>query len=691
MKRIVSRNGFWLFDTFVVDQRIIYSTTCTSLFNFSLLIFLIYFCFMLSRFGIHFLDPIPGTTQDHLQIFYLEKNVKIKSHQMIEQVVFWKWISPILLGLVTQTSVYHWSIEGDSQPVKMFDRTVNLVNNQIINYKCDLSEKWMVLIGSAPGVPERPHLVKGSMQLFSVDQQHSQALEAHAASFAQFKVPGNENSSILTSFATKTFNAAGQVTSKLHVIELGAQPGNLSFSSKQSDLLFPPDFEDDFPVAMQISHKYSLIYVVTKLGLLFVYDLETATAVSRITISPDPIFLTSEDSVLGGFYAINTRGQVLLATVNEATIVEFVSDQLNNLELAVNLAKRANLPVAENLIVQRFEELFAQTKYTEAAELAAESPQGILRTPDSLAKLQSDPVQVGKTAPLLQYFSILSTIVKLNAFESLESSRLALNQNKKNLLETWLAEDKLECSEELGDLVKTVDDDLALKTYIRARATSKVVAAFADLKEFHFDKILKKLFPQVGYNPDYLFLLQTILGTHPQSLPLRNSADHFIDIEDNGIAEGGSSRKIWIFLIGNFAMELLSTTFDQLASVHKPKYALAAMLMALAGLLGCTTELAFKGGKEKARWRWDKQLPWFYCSTATPTSHRRFGSFAEIFGLVCATLQSISALVAYAFYSRHSDNPIKVSYLPIIFAIGLLFSQYLKDRSRKVNVAVHED
>lgn len=87
-----------------------------------------------------------------------------------------------------------------------------------------------------------------------------------------------------------------------------------------------------FPITllliMQISHKYSLIYVITKLGLLFVYDLETATAVYRNRISPDPIFLTSEASSVGGFYAINRRGQVLLATVNEATIVPFVSGQV---------------------------------------------------------------------------------------------------------------------------------------------------------------------------------------------------------------------------------------------------------------------------------------------------------------------------------------------------------------------------
>jgi len=39
-------------------------------------------------------------------------------------------------------------------------------------------------------------------------------------------------------------------------------------------------------------------------------------------------------------------------------------------------------------VVKRFQELFAQTKYKEAAELAAQSPQGVLRTPDTVAKFQ---------------------------------------------------------------------------------------------------------------------------------------------------------------------------------------------------------------------------------------------------------------------------------------------------------------
>ena len=37
----------------------------------------------------------------------------MKSHTMTEDVVFWKWISLNSLVLVTETSVFHWSMEGN--------------------------------------------------------------------------------------------------------------------------------------------------------------------------------------------------------------------------------------------------------------------------------------------------------------------------------------------------------------------------------------------------------------------------------------------------------------------------------------------------------------------------------------------------------------------------------------------------
>ena len=52
-------------------------------------------------------------------------------------------------------------------------------------------------------------------------------------------------------------------------------------------------------------------------------------------------------------------------------------------------------------------------------------------------------------------------------------------QGRKQLLEKWLKEDKLECSEELGDLVKQADPTLALSVYLRANVPNKVIQCFA--------------------------------------------------------------------------------------------------------------------------------------------------------------------------------------------------------------------
>jgi len=63
---------------------------------------------------------------------------------------------------------------------------------------------------------------------------------------------------------------------------------------------------------------------------------------------------------------------------------------------------------------------------------------------------------------------------KLNKLESLELCRPVLQQGRKQLMEKWLKDEKLECSEELGDLVKPVDSTLALSIYLRANVPNKV-------------------------------------------------------------------------------------------------------------------------------------------------------------------------------------------------------------------------
>ena len=105
---------------------------------------------------------------------------------MSEECVFWKWIDVKTIGIVTELAVYHWTMEGDSQPVKMFDSHATLQGCQIINYRTDHSMQWLLLIG----ISAQDNRVAGRMQLYSQERKVSQPIEGHAACFTQFKMDG---------------------------------------------------------------------------------------------------------------------------------------------------------------------------------------------------------------------------------------------------------------------------------------------------------------------------------------------------------------------------------------------------------------------------------------------------------------------------------------------------------------------
>ena len=108
-----------------------------------------------------------------IQVFDLSTKSKLKSSVMNEDVVFWKWFSESSLGLVTDTSVYHWNVYDPTQnsPVKMFERNSNLAGCQIINYRVNDDEKWMVIVG----ISQKEGRVAGTMQLYSKDRGISPA------------------------------------------------------------------------------------------------------------------------------------------------------------------------------------------------------------------------------------------------------------------------------------------------------------------------------------------------------------------------------------------------------------------------------------------------------------------------------------------------------------------------------------
>jgi clathrin heavy chain len=120
-------------------------------------------------------------------------------------VVFWKWVSDTTIGMVTESSVFHWTIADQiSPPQKIFDRHPILVDAQIINYRATPDEKWLVLVGISGNTDPFGFEIKGSMQLYSRERGISQSIDGHAAVFAQIKQDGHQKPTKLFIFAVRT-------------------------------------------------------------------------------------------------------------------------------------------------------------------------------------------------------------------------------------------------------------------------------------------------------------------------------------------------------------------------------------------------------------------------------------------------------------------------------------------------------
>ncbi|XP_014670791.1 PREDICTED: clathrin heavy chain 1-like, partial [Priapulus caudatus] len=203
--------------------------------------------------------------------------------------------------------------------------------------------------------------------------------------------------------------------------------------------------------------------------------------------------------------------------------------------------------------------------------VAASAPKGILRTPQTIQKFQQVPAQPGQTSPQLQYFGILLDQGQLNKYESLELCRPVLQQGRKQLLEKWLKEDKLESSEELGDLVKAVDPTLALSVYLRANVPNKVIQCFAETGQFNKIILYAK---KVGFTPDYIFLLRSVMRVSPdQGLQFAQ----MLVADDEPLAD--IQQVVDVFMESNLIQQCTSFLLDALKNNRPAEGALQTRLL----------------------------------------------------------------------------------------------------------------
>ena len=393
-----------------------------------------------------------------------------------------------------------------------------------MNYRVNEDDRWMVVVG----ISQQQGRVVGAMQLHSRERGMSQAIEAHAAAFGTVRLDKAPLDTRVFTFAVRT--AAG---AKLHVVEIDHQPSNPMFSNKAVDVYFPPEATNDFPVAMQVSQRYSIIYLVTKYGFIHLYDLETAACIFMNRISSETIFTSLVDSNSSGIICINRKGQVLSVSVDDNNIIRYLLQDPGNELLASKLASKIGLPDTYIRHKQHFDQCCAQEDYDEAIDVAANSPRGFLRTRQTLERFKKAAPILRELHPLRKYINTLLEKGSLDQFESIELMRLVSLKGRDHLIFEWLRTDVLQCSEELGDMVRPYHVKLALVIYLKASIPRKALATYAETAQFYETSPYIR---QSGHQPNFAQLLQRLVGVNPGEVAgfatlVNEENESFVDIK----------------------------------------------------------------------------------------------------------------------------------------------------------------
>lgn len=447
-----------------------------------------------------------------IQIFDLDKKARLLDQHFDEDVVYWKWASDSLLAVVTTKSVWHCSLEPNTPPVKAFDRGGRLADSdvQIIHYTVDASVKWCLLAGIST---KDKKTIDGSLQLYSIERKQQQLLDGHAGCFGTLVT-----SSIgQTPIGVFTFAERKDGRFIVHVMHIessksasngGTTPPDLATPVPTSfkvagQFSFPEDTSQDFPIYMHLSASDGLLYLVSRGGHLVLMDPFTATVLFVQRVSSETVFascsrrnsqLCAPGETGCGVLFVNRKGTVYAAGVREAALVPYVQQNLRHLpncqELALGFVRRYGYSGGDEFLIQTFNAVFARGDYAQAARIAAMAKaKHVLRTPKTLQQFKAAPPPVGSgLTPLLQYFTTLLEYGTLTAMESIELVQTVVSQGHVKLVDKWLDADKLECTEELGDLIKPKDASVALRVYEKAGAVSKVLQSYVELG--YYDKII---------------------------------------------------------------------------------------------------------------------------------------------------------------------------------------------------------
>ena len=397
-----------------------------------------------------------------INCYNMTKKKKFWNCTVNDMIKHWGWVDKMTLGLVGNKGVWHIGMKNLSKPLDagvqpqlIYQRGPNnLGQSQVISYAYAPSETFCTVVE----LYKKDNQVQGQIQLRSLKMNKTQMVPGFACTFAKMRVRKDiPDDSMLFMYVEKT-----GVQGKLTISELDATSNKFK---TQIPMAYPSGSENDFPIHVYCHAKLGLVFILTKMGLLFVVDVLSGALVIRSKLGDLQLMTVAKNNLTDGLILVSRQGNVMTVDVDEEPLVNYVRDTKQLPDLAKKLSIKGGLPGSEQIYVNKFSGLVSQGLYKEAAKLAARSPKDILRNKNTINSLKNAPKPSNGPHPILQYFFVLLETGKLTEVETLELCQLVLNQNRKQMVQNWIDQDKVTVNEALGDLLSPIDKEMAKLVY----------------------------------------------------------------------------------------------------------------------------------------------------------------------------------------------------------------------------------
>lgn len=208
-----------------------------------------------------------------------------------------------------------------------------LEDKKIVNYILSQDEKVCLLVGMSTN--ENTNKI-GKMQCYSIENQTSQIIVGNLGTLGTINTSKHDSTQILC-YERKRVNQSSKLIIQTLTTSNNYEHKNIHGLSKT--IQFSVDLLDDIPVLISISNKFGIIYVLTNLGYLYLYDALTGQPIFRMRATKDLNFSSSKVSLDGDIIGITpTNTQMLSITLNEANLIPYLRDTLENEQLALQVS-----------------------------------------------------------------------------------------------------------------------------------------------------------------------------------------------------------------------------------------------------------------------------------------------------------------------------------------------------------------